>query len=63
MIRATDFPIKGENILLAGRKTQWLAIGRDGEITVGSEPLRGADDDYPEYLKHTPAFDIAQISF
>lgn len=57
------FVTGAEHILLAGRKTQWLEIGRDGEITVGSEPLRGADDDYLEYLNRTPAFDIEQISF
>ncbi|MBR2020365.1 MAG: hypothetical protein IKA05_08215 [Clostridia bacterium] len=52
-----------EEILPGGTKTYWFEIDREGAISIGSEPLRGADDDYLEYIKSFPAFDIRQIPF
>ena len=52
-----------EEILTGGRKTQWFEIHKDGEITMGSEPIRGADDDYLAYLETFRPFDIKQIPF
>ena len=50
-------------ILMASRKTQWFEIGRDGSISIGGEPLRGADDDYLAYLGTFRPFDIKKIPF
>ena len=50
-------------VLMASRKTQWFEIGRDGSITIGSEPLRGADDDYLAYLETFRPFDIKALPF
>ncbi|MBR3895160.1 MAG: hypothetical protein IKJ35_08455 [Clostridia bacterium] len=52
-----------EDVLMAARKTHWFEIHRDGEITLGNEPLRGADEDYLEYLETFHPFDIKQIPF
>ncbi|MBR3996891.1 MAG: hypothetical protein IKI93_00935 [Clostridia bacterium] len=48
-------------VLMGSRKTQWFEIHKDGEITMGNEPLRGADEDYLEYLKTFRPFDIKEI--
>ena len=50
-------------VLMASRKTHWFEIGRDGEISIGSEPLRGADDDYLAYLETFRPFDIKALPF
>jgi hypothetical protein len=39
------------DVLMGGRKTHWIEIHPNGDLTLGNEPLRGADDDYLEYLE------------
>ncbi len=50
-------------VLMGGRRTYWFEIHKDGEITIDSEPIRGADDDYLEYLETFRPFNIKDIPF
>jgi len=48
-------------VMASSRKTHWIEIARDGKITLGNEPLRGADDDYLEYIKQSHSLDMKEI--